>query len=892
MIISIKSSSGGGSSRGLIHYLAHSKLDREKEGVERREFFSESETDLDVSRANRHLSFGEAKPKPEELLHVVIAPSKEEIESVGTDREARKNSLKEIVKQTVARLEKEVKAKHLKWVAVAHFNTDNPHAHLAVQKEFLNENGKIENLRITRQMLHYNEASANGEKKLHKGALILAAENKIEELAQIRQIEREKARNSQSEKASAKSKTQIENFKLLPSNEPLKIPNYNERRVLAEEMLVAAEIRRRTRNIENLVEHGDKKRFKIKDERTGGTRHVSLFDIERKIEIVSRRKARFTHPKNAEKRAESISLIAQEERSKNETVIRQLETIRRHVLGFENRHLSKAQEKHTRLHNQKLLIENKYERLKTDVPTPLFKPDEIQRLQGEALREQNLEKILLLESIRQSNAAELNRPSRRDRDVRELLAAKTVAKLKIDAAEKRLLEFPSIKDFVKVKIGDSAWSHRQLEQRELQAARKNDLWTQVKIKTGALLFRSDKKNSTVEKLDYPALHKAVDDALDNLENMRRDEIAKQKEFSQTLDKFFVAETNPNKTKLAPAFSAFELAEAEDLTFDAGGENFHEKSLLLQEGWLREKLAEIISQTSISNESKASDEIKIQKNHPSAVETTIQFQPKSGAQADAEKVIGRFVLGRAEARVVLARTKASQAQENLTQYDRDKLFIKHSVLDPKTGAERKLSLREIESKKHYYLLDTILERALETKEQKNLRDAVRQTAQDKEKELTKDLNDAQNRVLRLENQKSAMLEKFSAAPGETQPIFTPKEIAALDARAARTTNKSEADRFEKIIRDSEKNNNVGRIQDLLEGAAKELQIIVPNLTKEQESKISQQNDSTDRRQPAGKSQEISNQNAISEASVRASHQHIKAEIVETEKTTVKEKGRTR
>jgi len=149
----------------------------------------------------------------------------------------------------------------------------------------------------------------------------------------------------------------------------------------------------------------------------------------------------------------------------------------------------------------------------------------------------------------------------------------------------------------------------------------------VKIKTGALLFRSDKKNSTVEKPDYPALHKAVDDALDNLENMRRDGIAKQKEFSQTLDKFFVAETNPNKTKLAPAFSAFELAEAEDLTFDAGGENFHEKSLLLQEGWLREKLAEIISQTSISNESKASDEIKIQKNHPSAVETTIQFQPK-------------------------------------------------------------------------------------------------------------------------------------------------------------------------------------------------------------------------------------------------------------------------
>ncbi len=72
MIISIKSSASGGSSRGLAHYLAHSKLDREKEGVERREFFNESENDLDVKAANKHLRLVEAKSKPEELLHIVI----------------------------------------------------------------------------------------------------------------------------------------------------------------------------------------------------------------------------------------------------------------------------------------------------------------------------------------------------------------------------------------------------------------------------------------------------------------------------------------------------------------------------------------------------------------------------------------------------------------------------------------------------------------------------------------------------------------------------------------------------------------------------------------------------------------------------------------------------
>lgn len=98
MIISIKSSSSGGSSsRGLVHYLAHSKLDREKEGIERREFFSESDDDLDVSRANRHLSLRNAKPKPEELLHIVVAPSKDEIEKLGDNRKERKVALKEVV---------------------------------------------------------------------------------------------------------------------------------------------------------------------------------------------------------------------------------------------------------------------------------------------------------------------------------------------------------------------------------------------------------------------------------------------------------------------------------------------------------------------------------------------------------------------------------------------------------------------------------------------------------------------------------------------------------------------------------------------------------------------------------------------------------------------------
>ena len=196
---------------------------------------------------------------------------------------------------------------------------------------------------------------------------------------------------------------------------------------------------------------------------------------------------------------------------------------------------------------------------------------------------------------------------------------------------------------------------------------------------------------------------------------------------------------------------------------------------------------------------------------------------------------------------------------------------------------------MEPRKHYYLLDTLLEKALESGDQKNLRDAVRRAAEKQEKELTRNLNAARNRVSRLDNQKSAMIEKYSAALGEIQPIFTPKEIAALDIRAVRTINKLEADRLEKIVSQAEKNNRVARIQDLLGAAAKELQLFSVNLAQNQEAKISQENESPRERQTNGQAQDISSRDAASGASLRASDKS--AESVH-EKATVKEKGRTR
>lgn len=872
MIISIKSSASGGSSRGLVHYLAHSKLDRAKEEVEKREFFNESENDLDVRSANRHLSIWGEKPKTEELLHIVVAPSKEEIERVGDNLKTKKAALKAIVRETVARLEKEVKAKQIKWIAALHFNTDNPHAHLALQKEFTHENGQRGNLRITRQMLHYNSRQETGEKTLHKGSLILAAEGKLQEIARERQKARENSFNPEAVQLKEKSKIEVENAKQLSAGQNAKIPNYRERRILAEEMLVAAEISRRERNIENLIEHGDKKRFKVTDEHTDTTRHVSLFDIERQIGHLSRRKAYALHPKNAEKRAAIILQIAETERANHQPVVNQLETIRRHVLGFENRHLSEAQEKHTPLHNQKLLIEKKYERLKTAPPLPLFTPDEIQQLQSEAIGEQNIEKILLLENIRKANALEFNRPTRRERDLQELLGVKIIAGLKLETAEKRLADYPKTKDFAKVKIGNSFWSHNTLEEHKNLNTSKESWLNQIKTHTVRLVFHSDNKNFLREKLDYKALHSQVSDALETLENVHRQKLEKQKEFVETLDKIFHAETNPKKETQAPAFSAFELAEVEDLTQNSEHFDLYEKSLPWQENFLLEKSAAV-------------------KNNPSNKQPKIFVKTELDKnQTETKKIIGKFIRGRAAARVILASTKVAEAEENISHYNRNKIFIKHRLKDAETGAGREVSLRDVEPKKHYYLIDRILQQVLEPKEQKQDRQLVRQAADIKEKELTFNLENNKARLLRLENQKNLMQAKYET-DNEISPVFTPKEIAALDTRRYQTTDKLEAERLAKIINYAERNTSIERIGVLLNNAVKELENL-PQISHERNPENSLINPKDLIRQSNVHTQEIISQNISAENNNQPTKNQAKTEIFEREKTPFKDKGRTR
>jgi hypothetical protein len=85
VIVSVQSKRG--SSRGLVHYLSHSKIDTSKEQSGGRELFNYYSDSIDVTRANIFLRSGTSNKRPlnEELHHLVLSMKPEDFERLGAD---------------------------------------------------------------------------------------------------------------------------------------------------------------------------------------------------------------------------------------------------------------------------------------------------------------------------------------------------------------------------------------------------------------------------------------------------------------------------------------------------------------------------------------------------------------------------------------------------------------------------------------------------------------------------------------------------------------------------------------------------------------------------------------------------------------------------------------
>jgi hypothetical protein len=175
-IVNIKRTGTGSGKSGLTRYIAESKRDPQREELaakEARPLFSDREDRLTYSAANQYLTRGNGAPINEDIIHLVISPEQREFERLGGTVDERKEKLRQITRETMNELEKELGIEKLYWVAGIHLNTENPHVHIAIDRDAVDRNTglHVRIAHIPRRLLGHKERQPDGSKEFVPGRI-------------------------------------------------------------------------------------------------------------------------------------------------------------------------------------------------------------------------------------------------------------------------------------------------------------------------------------------------------------------------------------------------------------------------------------------------------------------------------------------------------------------------------------------------------------------------------------------------------------------------------------------------------------------------------------------------------------------------------------------------
>ena len=768
IVISVQAKSA--SSRGLVHYVAHSKTDEERE-PKTREIFSEYADALTVEKANDFLNAGTKKARPanEELHHLVISLRAEDYERLGADEKEKQKSFKEIARHTLEKLKEQVGADKLAWTAGIHRNTDNPHVHIAVQKTYFDKNLEKKTLgKIPARLLPHYEKNGD-EKTFAPGILIEAAVDKMDEII----LEKEKSQKEIKQKLQAVEKQknstdkkqqniQKENRKTQLADEQLKIKHEKERDILVRAILAKFYLEKTRGNLESLENHGDKRRFKIYDKIISKNRQMSLFDLERRAEKSANRQIKNLNITDADKKEGLKKNLVETEMQKNADGIKRIKTILREVVVKENQTLRKREADYKQIKPlaEKIRRDCRCNDIKLPVPNLSF--EDLEMLQIGSLEKKDIRTANYFERVRSELAIERGVPTRTNEEIARLKAKQTISQLKVLSYEKQLKDSSRQKRAFPIKTHGGKWSLAKVDS-FTRKQQKDDQKFVGKISKALGRIGLVEHQDKLAKLEE--IKTAITEKLNEKNDQLANDLKGEKSILKTIDEFYKNDTNPEKEKLEAKFSAAELAEVESFAFDL------KKADVYRENWNQQKQFIENAEGNAKNPAESIAELKQET-----------------------------IAGRALAREILCEIELNQAKEEFALFKKHKNFQKFEVTNGKTGEATFVNLKEVEFDSRGSLFDQTLEFFIENREKRNYRRQVEKFIKEKNTELKENLKSAKifSKIAAEETRDYKTKSFFGTEKLLQTPLFTPKELMTIELRIRQTESKSEAAKLQKIL----------------------------------------------------------------------------------------------
>lgn len=741
-----------GSSRGLVHYIAHSKRDIEREPVNVRELFNDFADNLSVASANNSMRIGIAKGRPsnDELHHIVLSIRPDDYRRLGTSEKQRRRALKETTRTAMQRFEKELSADRLSWAAAVHLNTENPHVHIALQKQYFTIDLERETLtKIPREALPHFERN-EVEKVLVPGFLIEAATERMEhlvsrDLEQLHTPEDDRGRQDSA---------------LHSSGEGEKGKEDQERETLRRGIVAEYELRRIDSKIKALTDKGRQIRFRVSDPESGRKMTLSLQDLEHR---------------GAGGDADQIASSE-----------RQIRTILLKMIGKDEALKERMQNDSTLTIREADRVRNEYRKTCRKLPTPSFTKDEIDKLQEYCIDSADIRRFAYLEGVRSELERSREIKPRSSEDLRRIAARKTISDLTISRLEKERDDFSDQRYYRLVDIGKRSVSVAQLDREE--KAPPNQITAIVeKLKDMALRLSGKGRDFTTIKNDSEPLRNEILSKLNEQLTGIENELITERNKAKMLERILVPDAQ--KITPEPVYSFEQLAEIDTLSF-------------------RLKLAPIYDR----NWDAQRTLIESATGDSPAARSLLKGNPKADLIDHKRDIIA----GRALAREIIAKAVFDKAKEDLKTFETTGRFHKFAITDKNSGAAVFVSLHEVDLPKRGSMFDRALDEVFEGREHRSLRRTVSSLVKASEEKLSNDAAGAKEILASASQNASEFKQfSLFGLRSESafKPLFTPSEIRLLEIRVAGTSDPKEAARLRTIL-ESVSDQQTASLKDIL------------------------------------------------------------------------------
>ena len=800
-IVAVKPASTASGASGVTRYISESKRDQEKEQLkdgEARPLFSSHFDHLDYHQANRIIGQASGdKAQADEVIHLVISLEPEQFEALGDTTDERKDAFKEIIRETAKAVEQQVGAEKLNWVSGIHLNTDNPHVHIAISRYVLDsESGEVKRLNhLPRGLLPHHETDAGGKNVLLPGliadAVTLHLNHAIEHqqfakhavepqhqetsrtlsqptdahtLATTEerpvqpQSERESTKDTRSDSSRPPSSDRYEAPR---TDRQMSLKEQKDREVLGRAMVVAAEVEKLERELNSLIEHGDKRRFRVFDATHDRTRQISQFDVHRRAEARAGAAVRELEITDPNERHNVRSQHYKAEVVLHEKALHDHNIVVKKTVDKTNKQLSQAEAEHATLQAQVRAIIREYGQHQK-LPTPLLTRDELAKLQNQAINNGNSTRFKTLERIRESLAAEHNAPTRTDKEIARLEGQLLIARAEQAARVTRLRQFEQTRHQTNWQIGNEKLSlvhvNRQIEEKE-SASR--IFGTQL---TSFNIFPGGRRAAAAAAAQLKDVQQMILQKIDD----RRTELTKSVtdvvKMTETLSSIFTSEREKQQSRMGERLE-------KDLTRNEISRLVEHALSLNDPAMLRQALL---------LESQYNDR---------------QQQPLSLAE-QSSKASGRELLGQ------IAATEASQ---RLEAFQERKDFVPVMV---KNQEGQEVTARLFDVREPVHPLKWLVQRMTESKGDRHLRNEITQTISFQEEQLKNDVqNAAACQQLLTRDADRLRADLFATGHEPPDATFTTKQIMQLEIYAHRHQDPNERDRILSLISQAEQSHHV-------------------------------------------------------------------------------------